>query len=103
MKVGEGVKAKEARSPFQGHVNGLLVNAAAPLTDPAVVGQQLGPFLHLLQNLLPFLLNFGHRRAPAFPLLTWVNHSGADWATGCWSGTGRWTGRLTSGRFVGTS
>lgn len=58
------------RSPFQRDVNGLLVNAAAPLTDPAVVGQQLGPFLHLLQNLLPLLLDLGHRRLPAFPLLT---------------------------------
>lgn len=72
-------KNNTAISPFQGDINGLLVNAAAPLTDPAVVSQQLGSFLHLLQNLLPFLLNFRQGRPPAFPLLTWIDHSGGDW------------------------
>lgn len=67
------MRTKRPRSPSQPDVDGLLVNAAAPLTDPAVVGQQLGPFLHLLQNLLPFLLNLGHGRPPALPLLTWIN------------------------------
>lgn len=67
------MKTKQPCWPSQRDVDWLLVNAAAPLTDPAVVGLQLGPFLHLLQNLLPLLLSPGHGRPPALPLLTWMN------------------------------
>lgn len=55
---------------------GLLVKAAAALTDPAVVGQELGPFLHLVQNLLPFQLGPGDDLPFGFPLITWTRQ---DW------------------------
>lgn len=61
--------------PLQGSpdVDGFLVKAAAALADPAVVGQELSPFLHLLQNLLPFLLNLRRRLSFSFSLVTWTN------------------------------
>lgn len=55
------------------NIDWFLVKAAAALTYPAVVSQKLSPFLHLLQNLLPFVLNLRHRLSHSFPLITWTN------------------------------
>lgn len=52
------------------NVDWLLVETVAALTYPAVVGQKLGPFLHLLQNLLPLSLRLGHGPSQSSPLIT---------------------------------
>lgn len=54
-------------------IDGLLVKAAAALTDPAVVSQKLSPLLHLLQNQLPFLFNLRQGLSFSFPLVTWID------------------------------
>lgn len=72
-----GYGAYTVHPPLQrsSNIDGFLVKAAAALTNPAVVSQELSPFLHLLQNLLPFFLNLGQRLSFSFPLITCTNQS----------------------------